>query len=210
MSKLAEPKPYLSLLIIPDCATCYYPYKKAKTEDELEGERRLFYVAMTRAREALYLLKLENKEESPYLTEMLTPVVEGTKHPRPLQHPRGAAAYWQRPWGGPGEGWGGPNARPKSGAHTRGRKASPVVAPEEQQGPPQVRGLPTDRGCQDRSLRSSRSLSEHFEGVDISNLPIGSSVVHKKYGTGEIVANNGASISIYFKGSGKTKLFPCE
>ena len=31
------------------------PYKKAKTAAELEEERRMFYVAMTRARHALHI-----------------------------------------------------------------------------------------------------------------------------------------------------------
>lgn len=44
------------------------PYKKAKTEDEIEEERRLFYVAMTRAKRKLiisYVKEKNGKEAAP-------------------------------------------------------------------------------------------------------------------------------------------------
>ena len=44
------------------------PYKKAKSEEETEEERRLFYVAMTRAEEILkicYVKQKNGKEVSP-------------------------------------------------------------------------------------------------------------------------------------------------
>ena len=44
------------------------PYRKAKTEGEIEEERRLFYVAMTRAKELLkicYVKTKNGKEVSP-------------------------------------------------------------------------------------------------------------------------------------------------
>lgn len=42
-------------VFIIDCVEGICPFKKAKTETEIEEERRLFYVAMTRAKENLYL-----------------------------------------------------------------------------------------------------------------------------------------------------------
>ena len=52
------------------------PYKKAKTEEETEEERRLFYVAMTRAKELLkicYAKTKNGKEASPsrFVEELL-------------------------------------------------------------------------------------------------------------------------------------------
>ena len=44
------------------------PYKKAVLEPDLEEERRMFYVGMTRAKERLYLLasrQIHNKEMEP-------------------------------------------------------------------------------------------------------------------------------------------------
>jgi DNA helicase-2/ATP-dependent DNA helicase PcrA len=38
-----------------ECVEDIIPHKKQKTDAELEEERRMFYVAMTRAREKLYL-----------------------------------------------------------------------------------------------------------------------------------------------------------
>ena len=52
------------------------PYKKAKTEQETEEERRLFYVAMTRAKDVLkicYVKTKNGKEASPsrFVEELL-------------------------------------------------------------------------------------------------------------------------------------------
>lgn len=57
-----------------DCIEGKCPYTKAKTEAELEEERRLFYVAMTRARKNLVLMRPKADGEkkfkpSPYLYE---------------------------------------------------------------------------------------------------------------------------------------------
>ena len=58
-----------------DCNSGVIPSKKSKTEAEIEEERRLFYVAITRAKENLTLLYLSQKNnnqigESPFLLEM--------------------------------------------------------------------------------------------------------------------------------------------
>ena len=52
------------------------PYKKAKTEEEIEEERRLFYVAMTRAKQKLvitYVKEKNGKEQNPsrFVDELL-------------------------------------------------------------------------------------------------------------------------------------------
>ena len=52
------------------------PYQKARTQKELEEERRMFYVAMTRAKEKLnisYILEKSGKSVSPsrFVTEIL-------------------------------------------------------------------------------------------------------------------------------------------
>ena len=41
------------------------PHKKSIKESDLETERRLFYVAMTRAKEELYLLYVKGTKENP-------------------------------------------------------------------------------------------------------------------------------------------------
>lgn len=55
------------------------PYKKARTEEELEEERRLFYVAMTRAKDRLnisYVTEKNGKSKSPsrFISELLEDV----------------------------------------------------------------------------------------------------------------------------------------
>ena len=59
-------------VFIIDCVEGICPFKKAKTDADFEEERRLFYVAMTRAKQYLYLCTYEqsgNKSvnPSPYL-----------------------------------------------------------------------------------------------------------------------------------------------
>lgn len=63
-------------VLIPDCIDGIVPYKRAETPQELEEERRLFYVAVTRARNDLSLFSYKSSgkktvKPSPYLAEML-------------------------------------------------------------------------------------------------------------------------------------------
>ncbi len=67
-------------VFLPDLNEKVIPNKKAVLEDDLEEERRMFYVAMTRAKEKLYLLwpkKTRNKEMEPsrYLAELRAEMV---------------------------------------------------------------------------------------------------------------------------------------
>lgn len=48
-------------VIIPDMNEGFVPHKKAITKDEIEEERRMLYVAMTRAKKWLFLLTVTNK-----------------------------------------------------------------------------------------------------------------------------------------------------
>lgn len=47
-------------VILPNCNEDFTPHKKCETEEELEEERRLFYVAFTRARKAVYSFYLNS------------------------------------------------------------------------------------------------------------------------------------------------------
>lgn len=50
------------VVILPDVNEGVVPHKKAVTDKELEEERRMFYVAMTRAKENLFLFYIQEKE----------------------------------------------------------------------------------------------------------------------------------------------------
>lgn len=50
------------IVILPDVNEGYVPYKKAITDAQIEEERRLFFVAMTRAKEKLFLFSVKEKE----------------------------------------------------------------------------------------------------------------------------------------------------
>lgn len=68
-------------VILPDVNEGLTPYKKAVTEDELEEERRMYYVAMTRAKKYLYVysvVRLHGKELelSRFVGEMALPTQE--------------------------------------------------------------------------------------------------------------------------------------
>ncbi len=51
-------------VILPDANEGVTPHKKAKTPEEMEEERRMFYVAMTRAKERLYIAYIIEKDSS--------------------------------------------------------------------------------------------------------------------------------------------------
>jgi DNA helicase-2/ATP-dependent DNA helicase PcrA len=51
------------VVILPDVNEGIVPHKKAVTDEEIEEERRIFYVAMTRARDNLFIFYIEEKEE---------------------------------------------------------------------------------------------------------------------------------------------------
>lgn len=62
-------KEYDSVFILATNETIW-PIRFAKTEEQLEAERRLFYVAVTRARRELCFMVYGGMKESPYLKEL--------------------------------------------------------------------------------------------------------------------------------------------
>ena len=52
------------VVILPDVNEGTVPHKKAVTDDDIEEERRMFYVAMTRAKKNLFIFSL-NEKKSP-------------------------------------------------------------------------------------------------------------------------------------------------
>lgn len=65
-------------VILPDCNETVFPHGRFQTEAEVEEERRIFYVAMTRAKENLELLYLTGTGERPRLpSRFLKPLLQG-------------------------------------------------------------------------------------------------------------------------------------
>lgn len=63
-------------VLLPDCNEGNYPHGRMPEEKEVEEERRLFYVAMTRAKKSLELLYLTGTEKSPrQLSRFLNPLL---------------------------------------------------------------------------------------------------------------------------------------
>ncbi len=58
-----------SLVCVPQCNQGTLPFLADKVEDNLEEERRLFYVALTRAKQNLHLYTLESEPVSQFLNE---------------------------------------------------------------------------------------------------------------------------------------------
>ena len=75
------------VVILPDVNEGITPYKKAVSEEELEEERRMFYVAITRARQYLHVFSVirhhgKEMELSRFLGELSLPkeeLKEGTR-----------------------------------------------------------------------------------------------------------------------------------
>lgn len=55
---------------LPDLNYGRVPHGRMLTQEELEEERRMFYVAMTRAKESLVLLYIKSQQSSPFLSEI--------------------------------------------------------------------------------------------------------------------------------------------
>ena len=58
-----------------DCVDTVYPYKKAASEEDLEEERRMFYVGVTRAKDWIFFYDVKKMHRhpaspSPFLAEM--------------------------------------------------------------------------------------------------------------------------------------------
>lgn len=60
-------------VVLLDCVEGVWPYRAAETTAETEAERRLFYVAFTRAKKRLVLLASEDAPLSPFIAELGLP-----------------------------------------------------------------------------------------------------------------------------------------
>ena len=65
---------------LPDCNEGMIPYRKSITKEEIEEERRLFYVAMTRAKEKLHILYLDGDKDNRHLVSRFVKETKGCRN----------------------------------------------------------------------------------------------------------------------------------
>jgi DNA helicase-2/ATP-dependent DNA helicase PcrA len=166
-----------------------FPLSRAmESEAELEEERRLFYVGVTRAEDRLYLTHADRRWR--YGSETRSAPSQFLE-----EIPEGAV---RRRWGGAGEARAGHAKRPRAagsrGAGSGAARRAPSLLDEEDGGSWEWR-RPT--------LGASRATSEPGSGVRYdwsdSQEPLrivpGARVVHPEFGEGEILAVGGSGAS---------------
>ena len=70
MTALRSKGKEFDIVVLLDVVDGIWPNKNAETEAELEGERRVFYVAFTRAKERIVILSDRTREPSRYISEL--------------------------------------------------------------------------------------------------------------------------------------------
>ncbi|MGB4844926.1 MAG: UvrD-helicase domain-containing protein [Ferruginibacter sp.] len=158
------------------------------TREELEEERRLFYVAITRAKQRLWLSyanaryrfgQLQQNDPSRFLEEISEEYVDksyaGGATSGNGWNQGGARERMQRNFGG-GSGW---NAAQRA---------------EKQYGaPPAKKPAETLYSKPATTKAVEHTPTENFEPSDTSNLQIGAKVEHMKFGFGEVMKMEGAA-----------------
>ncbi len=174
-------------------------------QDELEEERRLLYVGMTRAKERLFLTscqrrqiagRYQDQEESRFLQEILPRCLREERSPQLFSRPSTSSGYGS-PFGG----------QDRSQGHQQGAANSNVYSFFGQSPPPQA---------------ASSSSASHFE-PEPQAFPSydepqgnggspkrGSRVRHAKLGIGRVLKVDGSGsdvrLTVYFEGKGKRTL----
>lgn len=163
------------------------------TREELEEERRLFYVAITRARKKLWLTyanaryrfgQLQQNDPSRFLEEMPADFID-----------RSFAGGGIR---NQGNGWGNTGGNTFAG----NRPAENPFRREEKSKPAYL--IPT------RPTTKEHTPSEGFEASDTRGLQAGQKVEHQKFGYGEVIKMEGAAhnpiATVLFELNGEKKI----
>jgi DNA helicase II / ATP-dependent DNA helicase PcrA len=171
------------------------------TREELEEERRLFYVAVTRAKERLFLTyaqsryrfgKLEANDSSRFLQEIPEQYLDTTFAGNTLKNQSFGASAFDRMGGG----WG----RQSSAAQAEKRYGPPPAKKESKPG----YLAPTTRKTEEHVP------SKDFEASDTSNLQAGQKVEHQKFGFGQVTSVEGSAhnpvATIQFDINGERKI----
>jgi DNA helicase-2/ATP-dependent DNA helicase PcrA len=177
------------------------------TREELEEERRLFYVVITRAKERLWISyantryrfgNLVQNEPSRFLDELPEQYVDRSFAGGGMRNQVNNRSAYDRMNGG---GWGGGNSAkeaekrygaPPSKKSSTTPSTPSYLAPKQQNKP--VEHVP----------------SPDFVASDISNLQVGQRVEHQKFGFGEVIQMEGSahnpSATVKFDTNGEKKI----
>ncbi len=174
------------------------------TREELEEERRLFYVAITRAKHKLWLTysnaryrfgQLQQNESSRFLEEIPEAFVDRSYAGGGIKNSPGGTAFERMNRGSGGSSWGNRSA----------------AQAEKQYGAPP--GKPTTPGY--LPPKPANKVVEHvpaadFIASDTSNLQAGQKVEHQKFGFGEVMKMEGAAhnpiATVKFELNGEKKI----
>jgi DNA helicase II / ATP-dependent DNA helicase PcrA len=170
------------------------------TREELEEERRLFYVAITRAKKRLWITyantryrfgSLIQNEPSRFINELPENFVDrsfaggGAKNQRDSGN--GTAFERMRGWGGSGKDW-------TSDTRQSTKKETPSYLVPKTNIQKVIEHIP----------------SADFKASDISDLQVGQKVEHQKFGFGEVMKKEGAAhnpiATIKFENNGEKKI----
>ena len=161
------------------------------TREELEEERRLFYVAITRAKHKLWLTyanaryrfgQLQQNDSSRFLEEIPEEYLDKSYAGGGMKNSNGSTAFERMNRGfsgGGGNAWGG-----KSTAASKAEKQYGV--------PPGKAATPSYMAPKPSNKIIEHTPGEDFVASDTSNLRAGQKVEHQKFGFGEVMKMEGA------------------
>ncbi len=179
------------------------------TREELEEERRLFYVAITRAKHKLWLTyanaryrfgQLQQNDSSRFLEEIPEEHLDksyaggGTKN---AGNSGGAFERMNRGFSGGGNAWGGKSSAAANAAKQYGAPPGKTATPSYLSPKPQNKTI-------------EHTPAPDFVASDTSNLQAGQKVEHQKFGFGEVMKMEGAAhnpiATVNFELNGEKKI----
>jgi len=186
------------------------------TREELEEERRLFYVAVTRAKKRLWLThaqsryrfgQLTSNEPSRFLDEIPGMYLDRTMSGGGLRNQSnmfaGGSAFERLHGGGRG-GFGSGSANGNSTAEAANRYGPPPAKK------PAVSSKPSYVGAAPAQKVVEHTPAPDFAASDTSNLQAGNRVEHQKFGFGEVMKMEGAAhnpiATVHFEQNGEKKI----
>jgi DNA helicase II / ATP-dependent DNA helicase PcrA len=179
------------------------------TREELEEERRLFYVAITRAKHKLWLTyanaryrfgQLQQNDSSRFLEEIPEEHLDKSYAGGGMKNSGGSTAFERMNRGFSG-----------GGSNAWGGKSSAAAKAEKQYGaPPGKTATPSYLAPKPIQKTVEHTPAADFVASDTSNLQAGQKVEHQKFGFGEVLKMEGAAhnpiATVVFELNGEKKI----